>query len=64
MRETRHLDRSAPAPTPGRDRHEGTALRRVRSDELLAAGQALHIEHDGNLYILRRTSNGKLILTK
>jgi len=37
---------------------------RVSSETLLAGTQALHIEHMGELYILRRTSNGKLILTK
>ena len=37
---------------------------RVSSEVLLAGAQALHIEHMGKLYILRRTSNGKLILTK
>jgi len=37
---------------------------RVSSETLLAGAQALHIEHMGELYILRRTSNGKLILTK
>jgi len=37
---------------------------RISSETLLAGAQALHIEHMGELYILRRTSNGKLILTK
>jgi len=37
---------------------------RINSEALLAGAQALHIEHMGELYILRRTSNGKLILTK
>jgi hemin uptake protein HemP len=37
---------------------------RISSEILLAGAQALHIEHAGELYILRRTSNGKLILTK
>lgn len=37
---------------------------RINSETLLAGAQALHIEHAGELYILRRTSNGKLILTK
>ena len=37
---------------------------RISSETLLAGAQALHIVHAGELYILRRTSNGKLILTK
>lgn len=37
---------------------------RISSEALLAGAQSLHIEHAGELYILRRTSNGKLILTK
>lgn len=37
---------------------------RISSEALLAGAKALQIEHMGELYILRRTSNGKLILTK
>jgi len=37
---------------------------RINSETLLAGAQSLQIEHMGELYILRRTSNGKLILTK
>lgn len=37
---------------------------RISSETLLAGAQTLHIVHAGELYILRRTSSGKLILTK
>jgi hemin uptake protein HemP len=38
--------------------------RTVKSSELLAGGNELLIEHNGGVYSLRQTSNGKLILTK
>jgi hemin uptake protein HemP len=41
-----------------------SAPRRISSEELLSAGQPLHIEHGDQLYILRQTGSGKLILTK
>ena len=39
-------------------------IRRISSAELLEGDQELVIDHDGVHYRLRRTSNGKLILTK
>jgi hemin uptake protein HemP len=36
----------------------------VASTELLGSGGILGIEHNGELYTLRRTRNGRLILTK
>lgn len=39
-------------------------LRRVTSDELLAGQNELVILHGGEEYRLRKTSKGKLILTK
>ena len=38
--------------------------RRVRSADLLGSGREIQIEHAGELYTLRQTSKGKLILTK
>jgi hemin uptake protein HemP len=39
--------------------------RRVRSADLFAGDSSeLEIEHNGDIYCLRRTSKGKLILTK
>jgi len=47
---------------------EGTrtlAPRRMTSTrELLAGGTEVQIEHNGEIYTLRQTSKGKLILTK
>lgn len=37
---------------------------RWRSHELLTSGPVAEIDHDGQIYRLRRTSQGKLILTK
>jgi hemin uptake protein HemP len=39
-------------------------LRRVSAQELMGSHRELIIEHDGQTYRLRITSNGKLILTK
>lgn len=42
-----------------------TASRRTTTTrELLAGGNELQIEHNGEIYTLRKTSKGKLILTK
>jgi hemin uptake protein HemP len=38
-------------------------LRRISSAQLFAGARELVIEHDGRLYQLRITQNGKLILT-
>lgn len=52
--------RAAAAPSAG-----GTAsVRRIHSRELLGAAAEIEIEHAGQIYRLRRTSLGKLILTK
>ena len=41
------------------------APRRMTSTrELLAGGTEVQIEHNGEIYTLRQTSKGKLILTK
>jgi len=41
------------------------APRRMTSTrELLAGGNEVQIEHNGEIYTLRQTSKGKLILTK
>ena len=40
------------------------ARRQIASGELLAGGNELQIDHHGEIYTLRQTSKGKLILTK
>ena len=40
------------------------ARRKLASSELLGGGNELHIEHNGEVYTLRQTRQGKLILTK
>jgi hemin uptake protein HemP len=55
-RETLHIThRSASAPAP---------LRRWTTGALLAGAREVILEHRGEHYRLRVTSNGKLILTK
>jgi len=55
----------SPGAAPFRASPEASSSRRtVTSSELLAGRNELNIEHNGELYLLRRTSNGKLILTK
>ena len=43
---------------------QGTAPRRLHSTDLLAGDNEIEIQHDTQVYRLRRTSLGKLILTK
>ena len=41
-----------------------TQRRQIRSDELFGSQREVLIEHAGEIYSLRQTSKGKLILTK
>jgi hemin uptake protein HemP len=50
--------------TTDQHRHVAPTPQWVRSEVLLPDGQPLHIDHGGELYTLRRTRSGKLILTK
>jgi hemin uptake protein HemP len=45
---------------PGKDAQR----RQIRSTDLLGGSREVLIEHSGEFYSLRRTSKGKLILTK
>ncbi len=66
------IERETPAVVPPdapRQQPDNKALsargrRIVKSSELLVAGQVLLIDHGGEIYSLRETSKGKLILTK
>ena len=51
----------ASAPAEAR---AASPVRRIHSRELLGAAAEIEIEHAGQVYRLRRTSLGKLILTK
>ena len=53
----------APAVQSGQ-RTKPHARRQIASSELLSGGNELRIDHHGEIYTLRRTSKGKLILTK
>ncbi|MEO7761295.1 MAG: hemin uptake protein HemP [Casimicrobiaceae bacterium] len=52
------VDRDAPA-TPDRGSPES-----IPSFEILKGRDSINIEHNGRIYQLRRTRQGKLILTK
>jgi len=47
-------------PAAARDREVAT----IASDQILKGSDAINIEHNGRIYQLRRTRQGKLILTK
>jgi hemin uptake protein HemP len=55
----RELPTPARSPTPAEAR-----LRRINSRELLGSAQEIEISHTGQIYRLRLTALGKLILTK
>ena len=57
-----HRAPSAAVPAAGVSPH--AAVRRIPSAELFASGAVVEIEHDGEIYRLRHTRRGKLILTK
>ena len=42
----------------------GAARRAIPSEQILQGQDAIEIEHNGRIYQLRRTRQGKLILTK
>lgn len=44
--------------------HGAMPRRMTSTRELLGGGNEVHIEHNGEIYTLRQTSKGKLILTK
>lgn len=62
MRDDRTPDSAAPV-LPSVPEKRKTRARRIRSDDLFSGARELVIEHDGRLYQLRITQNGKLILT-
>jgi len=49
--------------SPARAIPDPGAPRRVRSQDILHGAREIVIEHDGRVYRLRITQNGKLILT-
>jgi hemin uptake protein HemP len=54
----------AAAPPAASAAAEGAPMRRIDSRDLLGAAHEVEIDHGGHIYRLRRTSLGKLILTK
>lgn len=58
------LHRVPSAPVPASGVPLNAEVRRIPSAELFASGAVVEIEHDGEVYRLRHTRRGKLILTK
>ena len=56
--------RSAPMQAKHSRAEPRRTVHHIRSDDLFAGANEVHIEHGGALYRLQRTSLGKLILTK
>jgi hemin uptake protein HemP len=56
--------RIAPAGQTESKSVSATTRRQLASRDLLGGGNELQIEHNGEIYTLRQTSKGKLILTK
>ncbi len=58
-------EKRAPPPAGGSAGMQTTRSRReITSAELFAGGREIHIRHADEIYTLRQTSKGKLILTK
>lgn len=53
-----------PLPRPRPDASAADPRPRVPLSDLLGGGTELVIQHQGQEYLLRLTSNGKLLLTK
>ena len=53
-----------PRPNPLDAEIKPVTRRMIKSSYLLGGTKELLIEHNGGIYSLRQTSNGKLILTK
>jgi len=53
----------APPGTPESLTSDLAGSRRIRSEDILRGAREIVIDHDGRLYRLRITQNGKLILT-
>ena len=62
LRRVRGMGTDETAGTPGAAANNEP--RRISSRDLFDGAREIAIEHDGELYRLRRTSKGKLILTK
>lgn len=57
-------DRPSSRADAGPQARGAAPVRRIHSRDLLGAAAEIEIEHAGQIYRLRRTSLGKLILTK
>lgn len=53
-----------PAPPTATPRTPPSVPRTIAADALFGSAEVVHIEHRGEHYQLRRTRQGKLLLTK
>jgi hemin uptake protein HemP len=60
----RPLPATSAGPAPAVAATSQAQRRQIRSDELFSGQREVLIEHSGEIYSLRQTSKGKLILTK
>jgi hemin uptake protein HemP len=60
------MDRTSPTPPDNepRPKRDPDPLRTIPSEELLKGSREVHILHEGEIYRLLLTRNGKLILQK
>jgi hemin uptake protein HemP len=54
----------SPSDKPDYKNMAAVVHRQLASRDLLGGGNELRIEHNGEIYLLRQTRQGKLILTK
>jgi hemin uptake protein HemP len=54
----------SPSDKPDYKNVAAVVRRQLASSDLLGGGNELRIEHNGEIYVLRQTRQGKLILTK
>lgn len=62
--DTQLLHRTSSATIPASGVAPDAGVRRLLSAELFTSGAVVEIEHGGEIYRLRHTRRGKLILTK
>ena len=58
------MDRTCPVHPPPAAKALSDRITEVESSRLMAGSNEIHIRHDGQIYRLRVTKNGKPILTK
>lgn len=60
----KNIDAAVEVAVQAEQKRTPHARRQIESSQLLAGTNELQIDHHGEIYTLRQTSKGKLILTK